>query len=823
MGSDSLPECAERIFLYPGDPSKTGIIGYELNEYRNAYQNINFVESSQFIRSLDNDITLRDLSLLEVIDGKQFHIPDYQRNYSWGENQHEEMWETLMQALQLKSQANEKPSDAFFGSLYVAKSPRRDRYEIIDGQQRIATIAIILRNLGAKLDYYAESADGEIKNYAKYIKEDCIDEVLYRKQGPSDVPFLSLNNHDNPWFNLLFEDDEEKTKKIKGFEQYDGRKKNAIRLGELYDELGIKSELYEEIINEAELDDFRYYGDAHKKLIYADKFYENKIDQLLSRDQFQSVEVKLRILVNFTQYLLRSLRVSECLFETNDQELRIEVFQSLNDRGIELSMMDKVRARIVGRFQGEQDSDKQIGRWETVMKEFGTDASEVEEFLAHYLAATEREFKTVTDARNNMLEAFRLREIGTSEVKSRLAGKGKARSFLEELEAYAKRYREIVNAELVDHRQNLPDEPRERVEAILRRLNGLGTTIWRPFVMYLYQQVLETPGQGEFFHEILQIVENIMFRFTISPHSATVIESTFPETTQGFIELDTTGHQFDLDKVSNILIENIDDSAREMFGENFAEQLISKKGWHNSKVKQLLMKLVDEDNQQRNKTGITSTSLSQDTGEVHIEHVFPRSFILHTKEDSYAWLNNFFMPDDSPQLEETINLLKKNQVDGSVNDSDSYGDLKPIIKRIEESFVRDIGNMLLLHKSVNSKVKNNPFSSKLKYYHQKHSKDMDNIANQYFTANGAIPNSQFNTLLSTEIPDDETVDGSANVIEFFNEWWTWKRSVERKTELIKSLLDSLRFPTKENEFESVEKNIEEIIEEDYNTRIALVN
>lgn len=571
------------------------------------------------------------------------------------------------------------------------------------------------------------------------------------------------------------------------------------------------------------MEDFRYYGNAHQKLVAADEFYDKNLDQLLGRDEFQSAEAKIRILVNLTQYLLRSLRVCECLFETDDQELRIEVFQSLNDRGIELSTMDKVRARIVGRFQGEQDSDIQIGRWATVMKEFGTDANEVEEFLAHYLAATEKEFETVTDARNNMLEAFRLREVGHSKVKSRLAGKGQARSFLEELEAYAKRYREITNAELVDNRQNLPDEHREHVEAILRRLDGLGTTIWRPFVMYIYQQVLETPGQGEFFHQILRVVESVMFRFTISPHQASVIESTFPKTTQRFRELDTSGQQFDLEQISEILIENIDNSAQEMFGENFVDQLVSQKGWRNSKVKQMLMKMVDEDNQRRNATGITSTSLSQDTGKVHIEHIFPISFILHSKDNPYAWLDNFFTNDTAPRLKETIKLLKRERIGEQANSSDGYDELDPLVERIEDSFVKDLGNMLLLDKSVNNKIKNSLFSSKLKHYHLEHTKDMDNIANQYFTDEGEVPSDDLETLISTDIPDDETIEGTASVVQMFNKWWTWERSVERKADLIEKLLVSLQFPTQENEFNVVEGKVQQMVEDDYNTRFTLMN
>jgi uncharacterized protein with ParB-like and HNH nuclease domain len=823
MASDDLPLCAKRIFLYPGDPEGAGIIGYETSQYRSAYNEIDFVDSSQFIHSLEDDLTLRDRSLLQVADGEQFHIPEYQRNYSWGEEQHQEMWETVRQTLQLKSQVNEKPSDTFFGSIYIAKSPKRDQYEIIDGQQRIATIALLLRNLGEQLEQHTKYTQGELKQYATHIKNDYIDELLYRRKGPSEIPFLSLNAHDNPWFHLIFKSDNGKIQDLREMEKYDGRKKNAVRLKKILDKVGIDSSLYQSDIPDTELNEFRYYGEAHQKLVKADQFYAERIGDLLNRDKFETHEAKIRILVNLTQYILRSLRVCECLFETEDQELRIEVFQSLNDRGIELSKMDKIRARIVGRFQGAEDSDKQIGRWENVMKEFGTDASAVEDFLAHYLAATEREFTTVTEARNNMLEAFRLRDVGNMQVESRLASKGGARSFLEELEAFASRYREIINAELVDNKQSLGDEHRERAEAILRRLDGLGTKSWRPFVMYIYQQVLEAPNKGEFFYRTLRTVESIMFRFTISPHQSTVIDSTFPKTTQEFIELEQSNRQFDADQISGILKENIDDSAREMFGENFADQLISKKGWKNNKVKQLLMKLVDEDHQRANKTGITNTSLSQDTGEVHIEHIFPESFILHSKDNPYAWLEKFFQSANQPQLNETITLLKNKKI-GSVDDkSERYGDLDPIIERIRDSFVRDIGNMILLDKRVNNSIKNSLFSIKLKAYHKKHSKDMDNISNDYFTSSGEVPGSDLNTLLEMDLPDNETVSNNSKLVQDFNSWWTWERSVNRKAIIVEEFLNSILFPTDPDEFDVVFDNIKSMIKDDYNTRFTLAS
>jgi hypothetical protein len=499
----------------------------------------------------------------------------------------------------------------------------------------------------------------------------------------------------------------------------------------------------------------------------------------------------------------------------------VEVFQSLNDRGVELSKMDKVRARIVGRFQGVSDSDTQVGRWESVVQEFGGDADAVEEFLAHYLAATEKEFDTVSDAKSNLLEAFRLKESGRTQIRSRLANPGEARDFLEELEAYAQRYQELTNSDLVEEEKQLSQQYREECEAILHRLNGLNTSQWRPFVMYVYQKVTETPGKGKFFRDILKTVENITFRVAISPHVATVVDDTYPKTTQRFIELEQTGKEFEMAEVEQELIDNIDSSARTVFGENFADHLISESNWQNNQAKQLFLKVADEHYREQNQTGITNTWLSQESNEVHIEHVFPRKFLLENKKRPYAWLQCFFKNNGGNRITNRISQLKSQDAHKLSEGDSEYDQVRPILDRIEEDFVRDLGNMMLLDQELNQSVQNRLFSIKLPEYHRDHTKDLENIANTYFSESGEIPKNTLETVMKLDVPDDET-DLTTNAVKELNEWWTYERSIDRKARLVGNILDSLTFDTNPEEFDSVKGDIPKMVENDYKTRFTLL-
>ncbi|MBD4338531.1 DUF262 domain-containing protein, partial [Xanthomonas citri pv. citri] len=67
---------------------------------------------------------------------KRFVIPLYQRNYSWQEKQCRQLFEDLLKV------HREKKESHFFGSI-VSQTVCHDQY-IIDGQQRLTTIALIL-------------------------------------------------------------------------------------------------------------------------------------------------------------------------------------------------------------------------------------------------------------------------------------------------------------------------------------------------------------------------------------------------------------------------------------------------------------------------------------------------------------------------------------------------------------------------------------------------------------------------------------------------------------------------------------------------------
>ncbi|HON45359.1 MAG TPA: DUF262 domain-containing protein, partial [Planctomycetota bacterium] len=75
----------------------------------------------------------------KVIQQKNFKIPIYQRKYTWRIEQCEQLFDDIINTI-LKSRESH-----FFGAIIITEDKKTDsRYIVIDGQQRIATISLLL-------------------------------------------------------------------------------------------------------------------------------------------------------------------------------------------------------------------------------------------------------------------------------------------------------------------------------------------------------------------------------------------------------------------------------------------------------------------------------------------------------------------------------------------------------------------------------------------------------------------------------------------------------------------------------------------------------
>src|SRR5690625_1667089 len=89
----------------------------------------------------------KPISEIFPIEGKTIYkIPIYQRNYSWHNNNIEELYNDVL---------NEEEG-YYIGNLLVTHSTEKGQYDIVDGQQRLTTIALFFLALYEELENIRE-------------------------------------------------------------------------------------------------------------------------------------------------------------------------------------------------------------------------------------------------------------------------------------------------------------------------------------------------------------------------------------------------------------------------------------------------------------------------------------------------------------------------------------------------------------------------------------------------------------------------------------------------------------------------------------------
>lgn len=123
-----------------------------------------------------NTITIRDF-----FNNKFFEIPKYQRGYAWENQNIDDLFEDINEAL--SSQSNH-----YIGTVVLSKDKSdKNKFYIVDGQQRVTTVSMIIRVI-------VNGLDDENKSFFKriYIKENS----RYR---------LEPSNRDRQYFDNLME------------------------------------------------------------------------------------------------------------------------------------------------------------------------------------------------------------------------------------------------------------------------------------------------------------------------------------------------------------------------------------------------------------------------------------------------------------------------------------------------------------------------------------------------------------------------------------------------------------------------------------------
>lgn len=100
-----------------------------------------------------------DTSSLGVLLGYTLNIPEYQRDYCWGDKQ----VETLLENIAYFFQYSETGDEYRMGTVILQKQSNDNEYDVIDGQQRLTTLALLIYELtNTKEEKYSIIADSRL-------------------------------------------------------------------------------------------------------------------------------------------------------------------------------------------------------------------------------------------------------------------------------------------------------------------------------------------------------------------------------------------------------------------------------------------------------------------------------------------------------------------------------------------------------------------------------------------------------------------------------------------------------------------------------------
>lgn len=273
-----------------------------------------------------NDFKVEGFNLEDLLANKKmsYQIPSYQRPYAWDKDQISDLIEDLTE-----SYCNGKEGQYFCGSLVIAKGANSERYDIIDGQQRLTTFTILACVIR---DFHIDNLGAENK--------DRIQDSIYDKYDKDKHKLKFLTDEK---YQIAFEN-------------------SVLRENVLQEKLkGIKNTQ-----DTQDIKDNRYLQNAY----YLKERLKEAIDE-------NSIDIDDFVSWLYTKVILTRI-------ECPDEESAIRIFNVLNDRGMPLSSVDILKSYLMQSLDKERREAFKT-TWQEIMSNLKTMGFSMNDTLNAYL------------------------------------------------------------------------------------------------------------------------------------------------------------------------------------------------------------------------------------------------------------------------------------------------------------------------------------------------------------------------------------------------------------------------------------------------------
>ena len=272
---------------------------------------------------------LQSLGIAGVLKSYRLRVPPYQREYAWTDEEVRQLYEDL-------SNAKLENKDYFLGTLVTINSGDSNPLEIVDGQQRLTTTAILLAAIRNHLIRLGS---------APLIVESINNEFLSTidRNAGARVSRLTLNIDDNDFFSRL---------------------------------------MAAQDVSAADLKTTR---SSHELLLAGSKQAKAWVDALASTLSEGDQPARLNDWVEYLEY-----KAAVILLKTSSGAQAFKMFETLNDRGLKTSQADLVKSYLFGQSGGRITEAQ--SRWSSMIDNLEEleDEDRSINFLRHAFIATRR-------------------------------------------------------------------------------------------------------------------------------------------------------------------------------------------------------------------------------------------------------------------------------------------------------------------------------------------------------------------------------------------------------------------------------------------------
>lgn len=275
-------------------------------------------------------IESKDTDIESLLVGSYFHIPRFQRPYSWDDENLNDFWADVI--------VNQS-EDYFIGSMVVYKKEKQ-QYGVVDGQQRLTTITILLCVIR---DYFLNAGSLDLA--------EGVHQLIERKDRSNKNEYVLKTETSFPYF-------QEHIQKFKEDP---------------------------ELIIDIQLEE-RNLKNAHARFEKLVGSVVSAIDQDASVKLEEKNDLKVEKLINLRDAVLNLNLIFITLENEDDAYL---IFETLNTRGKDLALTDLVKNHFSKHLKTRGDVDHTKIKWSSMLDTIHNSSSDIssDNFIYHFWAS----------------------------------------------------------------------------------------------------------------------------------------------------------------------------------------------------------------------------------------------------------------------------------------------------------------------------------------------------------------------------------------------------------------------------------------------------